>query len=162
MPTLRLARREDLGAINDIYNHYVLHSTCTYQTEPSTLEERQAWFEVHGARHPVTVLEEEGRIIGWGALNKFHPRAAYGHTVENSVYLHHEQQGRGLGSVLLADLMERAAQLGHHVVIAVIDASQAPSVGLHAKFGFVQCGYFKEVGFKFGQWLDVVYMQKLI
>lgn len=162
MATLRLARRDDLAAINEIYNHYVLHSTCTYQTEPSTIEERHTWFDAHGTRHPVTVVEDDGKIVGWGALNKFHPRAAYGLTVENSVYLHPEYQGRGLGSLLLADLMERAAQLGHHVVIAVIDASQAPSVALHAKFGFAQCGHFREVGFKFGQWLDVVYMQKLI
>lgn len=160
MTIIRPARREDLPAINEIYNHYVLNSTCTYQTQPSTAEERQVWFGLHGLRHPVTVAEENGIVVGWGALNPFHPREAYGHTVEDSVYLRHDCCGRGLGGRLLADLLERAEQLGHHVVIAAIDGSQLGSVALHAKFGFEQCGVFKEVGFKFGRWLDVVYMQK--
>ena len=170
MLTLRPARREDLPTINEIYNHFVLHSTCTYQTEPSTLAEREAWFDAHGARHPVIVAEDEVRVgsalvttvVGWGALNQFHPRAAYGRTVENSVYLHHEFRGQGRGGQILQALLDLAEGLGHHVVIAIIDAEQKPSVGLHTKYGFVECGYFKEVGYKFGRWLDVVYMQKIL
>jgi L-amino acid N-acyltransferase YncA len=160
--TIRCATPADLPAINDIYNHYVLHSTCTYQTEPETMESRRAWFDHHGEKHPITVAEESGRIVGWGSLSRFHPRAAYAQTVENSVYVDHRQHRRGIGRALLADLIERAEKIGHHAIIAGIDGEQAPSVALHAALGFEQVGYLKQVGFKFGRWLDVIYMQRLL
>src|ERR1700746_3263939 len=102
-PLIRAASRADLPAINAIYNHYVLHSTCTYQTAPSTDEERAAWFDMHGEKHPVIVAERAGVVIGWGSLSKFHPRQAYENSVEDSVYIHHEWQGRGVGSSLLEE-----------------------------------------------------------
>ena len=77
-PSTRLATASDLPIINDIYNHYVLHSTCTYQTEPETPEARARWFTGHGPAHPITVAEQAGRVVGWGSLSRFHPRAAYG------------------------------------------------------------------------------------
>src|SRR5438477_3224947 len=98
---IRLASAADLADINAIYNHYVLHSTCTYQTEPETMEARRAWFEHHGARHPITVAEESGQIVGWGSLSRFHARAAYAQTVENSVYVDHRLHRRGIGRALL-------------------------------------------------------------
>ena len=159
---IRPATESDLVAINDIYNHYVLHSTCTYQTEPETPEAREAWFAHHGPPHPITVALSGGGVVGWGSLSRFHPRAAYGRTVENSVYVHPDHQRQGIGRAILADLIERAAALGHHTIIAGIDAEQAPSVAIHAAHGFVQVGRLKEVGFKFGRWLDVVYMQKIL
>jgi L-amino acid N-acyltransferase YncA len=162
MPTIRPATPADLPAINAIYNHYVLHSTCTYQTEPSTEAERLEWFQHHGEKHPVIVAEEDGQVIGWGSLSRFHPRAAYGHSVEDSVYLHHEWLGRGLGSVILEELLRLAKALGHHTVLGGIDADQKGSVALHAKFGFVKVSHLKEVGFKQGRWLDVIWMQKML
>ena len=162
MPTLRPATKADLPAINAIYNHYVLHSTCTYQTEPSTAEERLEWFRQHGEKHPVIVAEEEGQVVGWGSLSRFHPRAAYGHSVEDSVYLHHEWLGRGVGGILLGELLRLAKELGHHTVLGGIDADQAASVALHAKFGFVKVSHLKEVGYKQGRWLDVIWMQKML
>jgi phosphinothricin acetyltransferase len=162
MPTIRPATEADLPAINAIYNHYVLHSTCTYQTEPSTAEERLEWFRQHGEKHPVIVAEEDGQVVGWGSLSRFHPRAAYGHSVEDSVYLHHEWQGRGLGAILLGELLRLAKELGHHTVLGGIDADQAASVALHAKFGFVKVSHLKEVGYKQDRWLDVIWMQKML
>ncbi len=162
MPTLRPATEADLPAINDIYNHYVLHSTATYQTEPSTAEERREWFQAHGAKHPVIVAEENGVVIGWGSLSRFHPRAAYENTVEDSVYLHHQHLGRGVGSLVLAELLRLAQVLGHHTVLGGIDADQAASYALHAKFGFVKVSHLKEVGFKQGRWLDVIWTQKML
>jgi L-amino acid N-acyltransferase YncA len=162
MPTIRPATEADLPAINAIYNHYVLHSTCTYQTEPSTAEERLEWFRQHGEKHPVIVTEEDGQVVGWGSLSRFHPRAAYGHSVEDSVYLHHEWQGRGLGGTLLGELLRLAKELGHHTVLGGIDADQAASVALHAKFGFVKVSHLKEVGYKQDRWLDVIWMQKML
>lgn len=162
MPLLRPATRDDLLAINEIYNHYVLHSTCTYQTVPSTAEERQTWFDSHGAKHPVIVADEQGTIVGWGSLSAFHPRQAYEHSVENSVYLRHEWRGNGVGSLLLNELLVQAKALGHHTVIGLIDASQEASLALHAKFGFKESARLKEVGYKFGRWLDVIYVQKML
>jgi phosphinothricin acetyltransferase len=161
-PIIRLARDEDLASINAIYNHYVPTSTCTYQTEPETAEARSAWFASHGERYPVTVAEFEGEVVGWASISRFHARAAYSRTIENSVYVHPEYQRRGIGAALLADLIERARTLGYHTIIALIDGEQSASVALHARFGFERVGQLKEVGFKFERSLDVVYMQLML
>jgi len=158
-PAIRLACAEDLEEINAIYNHYVLHSTSTWQEQPEPIEGRRDWFARHGAAHLVTVAEVDGRIVGWGSLSAYRARSALRYTVENSVYVHHAFHRRGIGSALLRDLITRARALGHHAVIAGIDASQTASIGLHTKFGFEQVGYLREVGLKFGRWLDAVYME---
>ena len=161
--TIRPAVVADLEAINDIYNHYVLCSTCTYQTEPETMDGRRTWFDHHGPRHPVTVaVDAGGRVLGWGSLSAFRERAAYARTVENSVYVHHQAHRRGIGRRLLADQIERAAEAGHHTIIAGIDADQAASVALHAAMGFERVAFLHEVGFKFDRWLHVVYMQRML
>lgn len=159
---IRPATAADLEAINAIYNHYVLHSTCTYQLRPETAAERQAWFDRHGAEHPITVAVGRGAIVGWGSLSPFHPREAYRQTVEDSVYLHPEWRGQGLGTALLADLITRAKALGHHAIIAAIDGAQPASIALHARQGFVEVGRLRAVGRKFGRWLDAVYMELLL
>lgn len=159
---IRCATPEDLPAINDIYNHYVLNSTCTYQEEPETMHDRRAWFAAHGPAHPVTVALEAGEIVGWGSLSPYHKRAAYRHTVENSVYVAHTHHRRGIGRWLLADLIDRARAIRHHTIIALIDGEQAGSVALHAKMGFGHVARFRELGFKFNRWLDVVYMQLML
>ena len=159
---LREARADDLDAINAIYNHYVQHSTCTYQETPESIEGRREWFARHGSPHPVIVAEIDGRVVGWGSLSAYHSRCAYRHTVEDSVYVAVPFHGRSIGSTLLADLIERGRALGHHAVIAVIDADQPASIALHAKFGFEPVGRFRQVGFKFDRWLDVVYMELLL
>jgi phosphinothricin acetyltransferase len=160
--TIRPATASDLDAINAIYNHYVLHSTCTYQEVPESVEGRREWFVRHGPEHPVIVAELEGRVVGWGALSAYRTRTAYRHTVENSVYVEEGLRGRGIGTALLGRLLELAQALGHHAVIAVIDAEQAPSLALHARFGFQEVGRFREIGHKFGRWLDVVYLELLL
>ena len=159
---IRLATHTDLPAINDIYNHYVLHSTCTYQEEPESIEDRCRWFAHHGEAHPIIVAEVENRIVGWGSLSTYHARSAYRRTVENSVYVHHQLHRRGIGSILLKELVRRARNLRHHVIIAAIDAEQPPSVALHARFGFQKVGLMKRLGFKFNRWLDVIYMELLL
>ena len=159
---IRPATAKDLPAINDIYNHYVLHSTCTYQEEPSTMDERSAWFKAHGPHHPVTVATEFGEVVGWASISKFHQRSAYGRTVENSVYVRHDLHRRGIGRALLVDLIERAKGAGHHTIMALIDRDQAGSVAIHRSFGFKEVGCLREVGHKFNRWLDVVYMQKML
>ena len=159
---VRAATASDLVAINDIYNHYVLHSNCTYQEAPEPLSSRRHWFGLHGDQHPVTVAELEGLVVGWGSLSPYNPRSAYRHTVENSVYIHQLRQRRGIGTLILQDLIQRARELGHHTIIAGIDAEQSGSLALHARFQFEKVGHFKQVGFKFGRWLDVIYMALIL
>jgi len=162
MTTIRLATPADLGAINAIYNHYVLTSTCTYQEEPETSDARAAWFAAHGPTHPITVAMVDDVIVGWGSLSPFHRRAAYRHTVENSVYVSPDHHRRGIGRMLLADLIDRARAAGHHSILALIDAEQQPSIALHAQLGFQNVAFLREVGYKFGRWLHVSYMQRLL
>jgi phosphinothricin acetyltransferase len=161
-PTIRLAAQTDLPAINEIYNHYVLHSTCTYEEEQTSAAEREVWFLSHGPLHPITVAESEGLIVGWASLSPFRTRSAYRRTVENSVYVRHDRQRQGIGLALLADSVDRAKALGHHTIIAGVDFEQAASVSIHQRLGFEQVAHLKEVGFKFDRWLDVVYLQKLL
>jgi L-amino acid N-acyltransferase len=157
--TIRPALFDDCAAINEIYNHYVLHDTCTYQTEPDTLPERQAWFENHGAQHPVLVAEERGEVLAWGSLSAFHPRAGYRFSVEDSVYVRVDRQHRGLGKALLGELLAAARGHGHHTVIALISADKPNSIALHRRFGFTTAGLLRQVGYKFDTWLDVAYLQ---
>ena len=159
---IRLATFDDLAAINDIYNHYVHTSTCTYQEEPDTLASRTAWLAAHGAKHPVTVATFNGEVVGWGSLSPFRSRAAYRFSVEDAVYVHRDYHRRGIGRALLADLVVRAREQGHHSILAAIDDEQPASIALHAALGFEQVAFLKEVGYKFNRWLHVHYMQLLL
>jgi phosphinothricin acetyltransferase len=161
--SIRRATLADLPAINEIYNYYVETSTCTYQLEPETLEARTKWFHEHPPEtHPVTVATIEGEVVGWGALSKFRQRAAYDHTVEASVYLRHDVHRRGIGKALLLDLIARAKATGHHTLIGGASADQTASLALQESLGFQRVAYLKEVGFKFGRWLDVAYAQLML
>jgi L-amino acid N-acyltransferase len=159
---LRPAAEPDLDTINAIYNHYVLHSTCTYQEEPEPFSGRFQWFQDHGPNHPVVVAECDTLIVGWGSLSPYHHRSAYRNTVENSIYVHPDWHRHGIGSLILQELIRLARTLGYHAIIAAIDADQTHSVGLHAKFNFQHVGHLRHVGLKFGRWLDVVYMELLL
>ena len=161
-PQIRLAADSDLVAINDIYNHYVLHSTCTYQEELESIESRRKWFADHDPAHPVTVAVVADRVVGWGSLSRYHPRSAYRNTVEDSIYIDQQMHRRGIGSAILADLIARASASGHHTIIGGADAEQLASLALHARFGFEKIAHLREVGFKFGRWLDVIYMQLML
>jgi phosphinothricin acetyltransferase len=161
---IRPATPNDLPAILEIYNDAVLKTTASYDYEPRTLEQRAAWFDDH-AKHnyPVFVaVSPAGRIVGWSSLSRFHDRAGYRFTSENSVYVAADQRGRGVGKLLMPPLIHSARQSGFHAIIGAIDAANEASIRLHASFGFERVGLFKQVGFKFGRWLDVVYMQLLL
>jgi L-amino acid N-acyltransferase YncA len=157
---LRRATADDLARINEIYNHFVLTSTCTYQEEPETIDARRAWFAAHGPQYPVTVAVAGDLVVGWGSLSRFHARSAYRYTVENSVYVDHAWHRQGIGSTILRDLISRARLIGYQTIVAGIDASQEGSIALHTRYGFEPAGRLREVGYKFGRWLDVLYVQK--
>jgi phosphinothricin acetyltransferase len=157
-----LATEGDLLAIRDIYNHYVLTSTCTYQLEPDTEAERLAWFHGRTERHPAIVAEVDREVVGWGSLSPHKQRAGYARTVEASVYIRDGHQRRGLGKRLLLDLIKRAQTLGHHVVIGGACTQHPGSIALQLSVGFQSVGTFRQVGYKFGRWLDVEYLQLIL
>ncbi|MBI3415420.1 MAG: N-acetyltransferase [Verrucomicrobia bacterium] len=161
---IRPATRADLPGILEIYNDAVLNTTATYDYEPRTLEHRTAWFEDHErSNYPVFVaINETGKLVGWSALNRFHDRIGYRFTTENSVYIAAAHRGQGIGKLLLAPLIDAARARALHAILACIDATNEASIRLHARFGFERVGLFKQVGFKFGRWLDVVYMERLL
>ena len=161
---IRPAILADLPGILEIYNDAVLNTTATYDYEPRTLEHRRAWFEEHAKNnYPVFVaVNDVGRIVGWSALNRFHDRMGYRFTTENSVYVAADQRGKGIGKLLMPPLIESTRKLGLHAILAAIDAQNEVSIRLHASFGFERVAHLKQVGFKFGRWLDVVYLELLL
>lgn len=155
-PIIRPATESDAAAIRDIYNHSVRHSTATYQEIPESLEDRLRWLASHGPAHPVLVAEIGATVAGWASLSPFHPRSAFRHTVESSVYIHENHHRQGIARLLMRDLIARARTAGHHVILAIISADQTPSVRLHESLGFTKAGHLHEVGRKFDRWLDLV------
>jgi phosphinothricin acetyltransferase len=159
---IRRATVEDGKVISDIYDHYVLTDTCTYQEIPDTLEERIEWLESHGTQHPVLVAEVAGKVVGWASISPYQLRTAFRQTVEDTIYMHPDWRRQGLGSQLLQELIRQARELGHHTIIAVISSEQTGSIRTHEKLGYVEVGRMKEVGYKFSRWLDIVYMQLIL
>jgi L-amino acid N-acyltransferase len=159
---VRSAIEADLPTIRDIYNFYVRTSTCTFHLEPESEADRLAWFRGRSEKHPVTVAEFNGEVVGWGSLSAWRDRAAYDRTVEASVYVRADRHRRGVGRALLEDLVERARALGHRVVIGGACTEHPASIALQGALGFERVGCFREVGFKFGRWLDVVYLQRVL
>ena len=161
---VRPAERGDLPAIHDIYNDAVLRTTASYDYEPRPFDYRVRWFEEHAREKlPMFVAVDEAKdVVGWSSLSRYHSRKGYQFTVENSVYVSAAHRGRGVGKLLIPPLIDAAGTLGLRAIIAAIDGDNQASIRLHERFGFVHVGHFKEVGFKFGRWLDVVYMERLM
>ena len=155
---IRLAEEADAQAINSVYNHYVRTSTCTWHLTEETAEGRIHWLKGRSRVHPVLVVEVEGKVVGWGSLSTYNNRQGWSATVEDSIFIHHEHHGKGLGKRVLRELLTRAEALGHKSVIARISGEQAASRQLHATLGFEESGILRGVGRKFGQKLDCVYM----
>ncbi|MES2183508.1 MAG: N-acetyltransferase family protein [Pseudomonadota bacterium] len=163
MYTIRPAQDADMTAIAAIYSHYVLGSTCTFETVPPTPQDMAARrAEVLSRGLPWLVAQDpDGSLLGYAYCNWFKPRPAYRHSAENSIYLSHTAVGRGVGRRLLDALCEAALAAGVRQVIAVIGgADNVASIGLHRKAGFGDAGVLQSAGWKFDRWLDVVLMQK--
>ena len=160
--TVRPATEADLEAIRGIYNAEVLRSTATFDEEPRDLEAQRRWLEAHGDPYLALVAEVDGAVVGWGALSPFGLRPAYRFTAEDSVYVHEAARGRGVGALLLRELLRGAAERGFHSVVARITGENAASIRLHVRCGFRVVGVEREVGYKFGRWLDVVVMQRRV
>lgn len=160
--SIRLATTADAEVINEIQNHYVLHSTATFHTEPVTLKERLAWLNNRSQVHPVTVAETDGSVVGWGALEIFRSRPAYRRTAELSVYVHRERHRAGIGRAIVTDLVQRGCALQHHTLVGGCCSETASAIALLEALGFTRVAHFREVGYKFDRWLDVVFLQRLL
>ena len=164
MYTIRPSRDEDVAAIAAIYAHHVLHGTGTFETEPpsaSDMASRRA--DVLAKGLPYLVVEEAGQVLGFAYCNWFKPRPAYRFSAEDSIYLHPDARGRGLGRLLLGALAEAGQKAGLRKLIAVIgDSANAGSIGVHTALGFTPAGVIKSCGWKFGRWLDIVLMEKTL
>ena len=159
----RLVEPRDAEATRAIYNVEVQESTVTFDITPRSLTEQQRWIEEHSGGHPAIVALDDGdRVVGFASLSPFKPRAAYAPTVEDSVYVHRDARGAGVGEVLLREILRLGADHGFHSAIARIVGGHEASIALHRKCGFEEIGCEREVGRKFGRWLDVVLMQRML
>lgn len=160
---VRLAATEDAEAIRAIYNREVLGSTVTFDLVARSLDEQLQWLDEHSGAHPAIVaVDEREAVVGFGSLSPYRPRPAYRTTVEDSVYVDRSARGRGVGKLLLGELVSLADAHGFHALMARIVGGHEASIGLHRSCGFEVVGVEREVGRKFGRWLDVVLMQRLV
>lgn len=152
----------DAEAIRAIYNAEVTSSTVTFDIVPRTVDGQRAWIEEHQGAHPAVVAVADGDVAGFGSLSPFRERAAYATTVEDSVYVDGRWRGRGVGRRLLGELVHLATRQGFHTVVARISGDNEPSIALHRAEGFALVGVEREVGRKFGRWIDVTVMQRML
>ena len=162
-PLIDNASRRDLPQILHIYNEVIRNSTAVYSEEEFTPARGETWFDAksdHG--YPVIVVRDPSGIAGFGTFGEFRAWPCYRHSVEHSVHVRADRRGQGIGRALVLELLARAAASSKHVMIAGIDADNAVSISLHRSLGFAAVGHFHEVGFKFGRWLDLVFMQRIL
>ena len=160
---IRNAQEGDLTAILDIYNDAILNTTAVYSEEPHTIEMRRSWYhERINNGFPILVAETGGKVAGFCTYGHFRVWPCYRYTVEHSVYVDPLFRGQGISKLLLRPLINTARQNGMHAMIAGIDGENQVSYRLHQSLGFNQVAHFKEVGFKFGRWLDLLFMELLL
>ena len=163
MIQIRKAVEQDLEQMLVIYNDIILHTTAVYDYKPHTIDMRREWFKTKQQQgFPVFVAEDNGTIVGFSSIGPFRAWAAYKYSVENSVYVAADQRGKGIGKQLIPPLIEAARQLQMHTIIAGIDATNDTSIALHRQFGFEEVAHFKQVGYKFGRWLDLTFLQLML
>ncbi|MGQ0830404.1 MAG: GNAT family N-acetyltransferase [Microthrixaceae bacterium] len=159
---LRLATLDDAAAIREIYNLEVTTSTVTFDLVPRSLDEQRVWQSARSGVHAVVVAEINGAVVAFGSLSPWRDRPAYSTTVEDSVYVHRDHHGKGVGKALLAELVSTATAHGFHACMARIVGGHEASIALHRSCGFEQVGTEREVGRKFNRWLDVVLMERML
>ena len=160
---IRRATEQDIPAITTIFNEAVVNSNAIWTEKQDSDAERLAWMTARQALgYPVLVAVEGPVVLGYGTFGDFRAFPGYRYSVEHSVYIHADHRGRGLGRIIIDELVAAAAALGKHVMIAGIDGGNQASLRLHASLGFVEVARMPEVGRKFGRWLDLVFMQRVL
>jgi phosphinothricin acetyltransferase len=160
--TIRAATLSDLPALTTIYNHYIAHTTITFDLHPFEPDDRRAWFDDHSStgRYRLLVAEEAGRVLGYATTSRWRPKAAYDTTVESSVYCRPDAVGRGVGGALYSALFEAIGGEDIQRIVAGISQPNPASVALHLRFGFRQVGTFSSVGRKFAKYWDVAWFER--
>jgi phosphinothricin acetyltransferase len=162
-PIVRAATEDDLPPILAIYNDIIRHTTAVYDYTPHTLEMRTQWFRhLKGLSLPVFVAIDAETVVGFCSLSPFRKWGAYKYSVENSIYVAADCRGQGIGRRLLAPLVDAAIEGQFRTIIAGIDTQNEASFRLHRAFGFEEVAHFREVGFKFGRWLDLKFFQRML
>ena len=157
------ASRRDLAQILAIYNEVIRNTTAVYSEVEFTAARGDAWFDSKADQGlPFLVVRDEAGVAGFATFGEFRAAPCYRHTVEHSVHVRADARGRGVGRALLVQLIERARALQKHVMVAGIDADNRVSIGLHERLGFARAGHLHEVGFKFGRWLDLVFLERVL
>ena len=161
--SIRPATAADLPAILDIYNEVIANTTAAYVYEPHTLAMRKQWFdELKAGGWPVIVSEENGIVTGFGSIGVFRSKPGYKYSGEHTVHVHVDHRGKGVGRALLLALIEEAKRLQLRTLIGGIDAENSVSLKLHADLGFIETARMPDVAWKFGHWLELVFMQLLL
>lgn len=159
---IRPATPADVAAITEIYNQAVLHTTASFDTEPKSVADREVWLSARMPQHPVLIAEDDGAVVGWGALSRYSERPAYDATVEISIYVHEEHQRKGVGRAITVALLDAASRGPLHSILARICSENVGSIAMVRSLGFTESGTMHEVGRKFGRWLDVVTWEYLV
>ena len=163
---IRAARLADADGIREIVNYEILNGTSIFELEPRSLAAQRTWLQDRSGVHAVLVAtpedDDDDTVLGFSSLSPFHTRPAYNTTVENSVYVHQDHRGKGIGRALLLEIIGLAQTHGFHTVIARISGGNEASVAVHRSAGFEVAGVEREVGRKFGRWLDVTLMQLML
>ena len=160
---VRSAKKEDLQAILEIINFEIANSTTVYDYTARTTETQLTWFKrKEEEKMPVIVAEMNGTVVGYGTFGIFRPWEGYLHSIEHSLYVSNDSRGLGIGKLLMSELIRHARTIGYHTMIAGVDASNRDSYEFHKKFGFVEIGVFKEIGYKFDRWLNLIFMQLIL
>jgi len=157
------ATAQHLPAILDIMNFNILNSTAIYDYDAKTTAEIKQWFaDKQAANWPVIVAEQDGKVVGYGSYGTFRFKEGFKYTVEHSVYVADGNTGKGIGNLLLTELIDLAKEQGLHCMVGCIDADNAGSIAFHKKFGFIDGGILKQSGYKFNRWLDLKFMQLIL
>jgi phosphinothricin acetyltransferase len=163
MAQVRDAHEADLVALLEIYNDVIATSTAIFRDQPATLQDRQQWWAERVRQgYPVLVATDQEEVIGFASFGDFRAWPGYRFTVEHTVHIRADKRAQGVGTALMRPLLERAAALGKHIMVAGVDAENARSLAFHERLGFVRVAHFREVGFKFGRWLDLVFLQRML
>jgi L-amino acid N-acyltransferase len=163
MLTIRDCREDDLPELLAIYNDVLRTSTAIYRDEDATIDERRTWWQGRVAKgQPLLVASSGSAIVGFASYGDFRAWPGYRFSVEHSVYVRNDCRGGGIGAALMTPLIDHARAAGKHVMIAGVDADNAGSLRFHERLGFDRVAHFREVGFKFGRWLDLVFLQKTL
>ena len=163
MAHIRDGRVDDVPGILAIYNDVIATSTAVYREDPATLDDRRQWFDARQAQgSPILVAADDSGIVGFASYGDFRAWPGYRFSVEHTVHIRADQRGRGVGTLLMRALIERAAAQGKHVMIGGVDADNEDSLRFHERLGFVRAARLQQVGFKFGRWLDLVFVQRIL